>query len=114
MNSGSAIIRSMDQFQDMGGTELYKAIDETYVSGKYARVIIITDEQASRGSWLSRGGEIPWEKRETYYDEMPAIDKGSPVYIWNLAGFQAGITKSGRYNRHTFGGLDGIIRVLAL
>jgi hypothetical protein len=36
---------------------------------------------------------------------LPGIAPGVNVYIWNFAGYQAGVTKSGRYNRHTFGGL---------
>lgn len=72
----------------MGGTETHRAVEETWVKGVHKRLILITDEQ----SFSSR------------YNDLPVSD-GANVYIWNLAGYQAGVTQSGKYHRHTFGGL---------
>jgi hypothetical protein len=98
-NSSSSILRGMAQYQDMGGTRLYQAVEETYRAGKHDRVVIITDEQATGWGGFGYG-------RRDYYDELPLVSKGTPVYIWNLAGYQAGVMKTGTYKRHTFGGLN--------
>jgi len=89
LRTGGSILRGMSKFHDMGGTEIHKAVAET-MSDKYDRVILLTDEQG----WSAPN-----------YDDLP-IPAGKSLYVWNLAGYQAGISRSGRYQRHTFGGLS--------
>jgi hypothetical protein len=92
LGKGGSILRSMEKFYDMGGTRTHQAIEETF-RPEHDRLILITDEQAGYTSIHS------------HYDELP-VPAGKRVYIWNLAGYQAGVSKSGKYQRHTFGGLN--------
>lgn len=101
-NPGASILHVMSKFQDMGGTKTHQAVDETMNihEGGFHRVILITDEQG----WAAPN-----------YDELP-IPPNTNLYVWNLGGYEAGVSKSGKYHRHTFGGLNdsafGIIPIL--
>lgn len=86
---GGSILKGMGKFHDMGGTQLHEAVAETY-RDSFDRVIIITDEQG-------------WNAPQ--YDQLP-IGSGKKVYIWNLQGYESGVTRTGKYYRHTFGGLS--------
>jgi hypothetical protein len=92
MTSGESLLRSIDSWKNDGyflggGTDTAGAIRKHY--RKHDRVVIITDEQASR------------DHREVS-QEVPA---NVPLYTWNLAGYEHGHSPSGAANRHTFGGL---------
>jgi len=83
-----------------GGTDTSGAVRRHYRDGFHTRVIIVTDEQAAQdGPEVSR-----------------CVSPVTPLYTWNLAGYQHGHTPSGNWNRHTFGGLSdasfGLIRLL--
>jgi hypothetical protein len=84
---GGSVLRGMEKFHDMGGTEIHKAIAET-VRSEHNRIILLTDEQG-------------WS---TNYDDLP-IPANRSLYVWNFGGYESGITRSGRYHRHTMGGL---------
>lgn len=73
-----------------GGTETELALRGHYA--KHDRVIILTDEQAGGATYSpsSVGAGIP----------------DTPLYTWNLAGYQWGHAPSGSSKRHTFGGLN--------
>lgn len=92
IGKGGSILRSMEKFYDMGGTRTHQAVEETF-RPEHDRLILITDEQAGYASI------------HTHYDDLP-VSAGKRVYVWNLAGYQAGVSKSGKYQRHTFGGLN--------
>jgi len=78
-----SVLSLMKKFKGMGGTNLGRALSGFYDSS-YDRVIIVTDEQYSRGA-----GNY--------------VDAKTPIYTWNLVGYGTGMdTKTGRY---TFGGL---------
>jgi hypothetical protein len=97
INRGASLLRAMDKFHDMGGTETHVAFAELNARdglSKYNRIILLSDEQS-----------FGWGARRVNYDELP-VPAGTNLYIWNLAGYQAGTSASGRYHRHTFGGLS--------
>lgn len=80
-----------------GGTDTAAALRQEFKG--HDRVVIVTDEQASHD-----GREV-----------TEAIPASTPMYTWNLAGYQAGHAPSGRSNRHTFGGLtDQAFRMVPL
>ncbi|WP_097982769.1 TROVE domain-containing protein [Streptomyces sp. f150] len=80
-----------------GGTDTAAALRQEYKG--HDRVVIVTDEQASH------------DVREV----TEAIPASTPMYTWNLAGYQAGHAPSGSTNRHTFGGLtDQAFRMIPL
>lgn len=91
------ILRTMEQFGNLGGTQTAAALRATY--NGHDRVIIITDEQAWSG----------------YSDPASEVPGNIPVYTWNLAGYQHGHGTSGHGFRHTFGGLtDQSFRMIPL
>lgn len=80
-----------------GGTDTAAALRQEFKG--HDRVIIVTDEQAGHD-----GREV-----------TEAIPASTPMYTWNLAGYQAGHAPSGSGNRHTFGGLtDQAFRMVPL
>jgi hypothetical protein len=93
MTAGESLLRSLDLWTNGGyflggGTDTAAAIRKHY-RNHHDRVVIITDEQASR------------DHREVS-QEVPT---NVPLYTWNLAGYEHGHSPSGAANRHTFGGL---------
>ncbi|MFY1595564.1 TROVE domain-containing protein [Micromonospora sp. WMMD737] len=87
---GGSLLRLVESIpKPNGGTETTEAV-RRWLQG-HDRVVIITDEQAGHG-WY--GGNPA--------DEVPAR---TPLYTWNLAGYQHGHGPSGGQFRHTFGGL---------
>ncbi|PPK71107.1 TROVE domain-containing protein [Actinokineospora auranticolor] len=87
---GESLLRAVDRWRSDGyfiggGTETADAVRANYRA--HDRVVILTDEQASAG------------------DVDKALPRDTPLYTWNLAGYQYGHTPSGGTNRHTFGGL---------
>lgn len=85
---GASVLRTLDQFGHMGGTNTSEAIRSHYRG--HDRVVIITDEQAARSGYGVPILQVP--------DRVP-------VYTWSLGGYAAGHGPSGP-NRHTFGGLS--------
>jgi len=80
-----------------GGTDTAAALRQEFRG--HDRVVIVTDEQAGHD-----GREV-----------TEAIPASTPMYTWNLAGYQAGHAPSGSGNRHTFGGLtDQAFRMIPL
>lgn len=80
-----------------GGTDTAAALRQEFRG--HDRVIIVTDEQAGH------------DAREV----TDAIPTTTPMYTWNLAGYQAGHAPSGSGQRHTFGGLtDQAFRMVPL
>ncbi len=80
-----------------GGTDTAAALRQEFKG--HDRVVIVTDEQASHD-----GREV-----------TEAIPASTPMYTWNLAGYQAGHAPSGSGQRHTFGGLtDQAFRMIPL
>ncbi|MEU9112770.1 TROVE domain-containing protein [Streptomyces sp. NPDC048483] len=80
-----------------GGTDTAAAIRETFRG--HDRVVIVTDEQAGHDT----------------QEVTEAIPAPTPMYTWNLAGYQAGHTPAGSHHRHTFGGLtDQAFRMIPL
>ncbi|MGW4650617.1 TROVE domain-containing protein [Kitasatospora sp. NPDC004289] len=83
---GEEVLRIMDRFGWLGGTETAAAVRDNYRG--HDRVVILTDEQAARG------------------DVLAAVPAEVPVYTWNLAGYATGYAPSGGGARHVFGGLS--------
>jgi hypothetical protein len=95
VGSGESVLKVLERFGDLGGTDTGAAIRKHYRG--HDRVVIVTDEQAS-----SRG-------------TLDAVPAHVPVYTWNLAGYRAGHGPSGSAHRHTFGGLsDAAFRLIPL
>lgn len=78
-----------------GGTNTIGALAE-YQNQAWDRIVILTDEQV--GQFAGYWGR-PHESVDTI------VAPTTPLYTWNLAGYQAGHTSS-KPNRHTFGGLS--------
>lgn len=87
---GEAVLKVVERFQNMGGTETAKAVREHFRG--HDRVVIVTDEQA----WGGYAGEDPTR----------AVPERVPVYTWNLVGYRHGHGPSGSGTRHTFAGLS--------
>lgn len=92
--AGESLLTSVrDRFNSMGGTNTYGAV-QAHLQRRHTRVVLLTDEQAFPGSIgdpRTLDGIIPQDV---------------PLYTYNLVGYRAGHTPSGRHNRHTFGGLS--------
>ncbi|WP_128375129.1 TROVE domain-containing protein [Streptomyces cavernae] len=94
---GESVLRALDRFHDLGGTDTAGAVTRHY--DEHDRVVVVTDEQAH----LSPFG-----------DPLGAVPEQIPVYTWNLAGYAVGHGADGPH-RHTFGGLsDAAFRVIPL
>lgn len=80
-----------------GGTDTAMALRQEF--HRHDRVVIVTDEQAGHD----------------HVEVDQSIPQATPLYTWNLAGYQAGHAPSGRGQRHTFGGLtDQAFRMVPL
>lgn len=96
--AGEPVLEVLKRFHSLGGTETAKAV-RTHYRG-HDRVLIVTDEQASHHC----GCHGPTEP----------VPSETPVYTWNLAGYQPAHAPAGPY-RHTFGGLtDTAFRLIGL
>lgn len=107
---GESVLKVIERFRQLNGTDIPSAV-AAHLAG-HDRVIIVTDEQ-TRPGWLPSNGE--------YYGGGPArriddlIPQGTPLYMWNFGGYQAGAAPSGGGNRHTLGGLsDAAFRLIPL
>lgn len=90
VKKGDSILTTLKKFDNLGGTETYKAIKEN-ITKDFDRVINLTDEQTSYSYY---GSGTPAD----------LIPKTTPYYIFNLAGYRTGEKMDGT-NRYTFGGL---------
>lgn len=86
-----SVLPLSQRFSKMGMTETADAVARHF-SG-HDRVVNLTDEQAGQ----NRRGDV--------YATVPAK---TPVFTWNLAGYEYGASPSGSANRHTFGGLSDL------
>lgn len=84
---GNSILPLLGKFKSMGGTDTLRAVRENF--NGHDRVILLTDEQ-----YNGYGG-----------DPLAPVPSNVPVYTWNLAGYRAAQSESGKLKRHTFGGL---------
>ncbi|MFF7881078.1 TROVE domain-containing protein [Streptomyces sp. NPDC020794] len=102
LQRGESLLRAVGRWKDGGwflggGTDTALALRQEFRA--HDRVIIVTDEQAGRD----------------YVDVDRSIPESTPMYTWNLAGYQAGHAPSGHGQRHTFGGLtDAAFRLVPL
>lgn len=97
VGAGESLLKVLDRFQNMGGTETAGAVRRHY--NRHDRVVIVTDEQA----WAGYGNPG---------DNVPA---SVPVITFNLAGYRYG-HQAGGPNRDTIGGglTDHAFRLIPL
>lgn len=80
-----------------GGTDTAAALRQEF--NGHDRVVIVTDEQAGHD----------------FTEVDRSVPQSTPMYTWNLAGYEAGHAPSGSGQRHTFGGLtDQAFRMIPL
>jgi hypothetical protein len=102
LQRGESLLRAVGRWKDGGwflggGTDTALALRQEFKG--HDRVVIVTDEQV---------GFDPVEVDRS-------VPQSTPMYTWNLAGYQAGHAPSGRGQRHTFGGLtDQAFRMIPL
>jgi len=72
-----------------GGTRVGASVQQAFRKGSYDRVMVITDEQTSYGDTT---------------DLSRAVPDGTPLYVWNLGGYQASLSLGDR-NRVNLAGL---------
>jgi hypothetical protein len=100
--AGESLLKALDRWRSDGyfygnGTDTAGAIRGNFAG--HDRVVIVTDEQAA----YSGNGDV-----------TASVPKSTPVYTWNLAGYQMGHAAGGP-NRHTFAGLtDAAFRMIPL
>lgn len=99
---GGSVLGDVKKWRDGGwflggGTDTAAALRQEFHG--HDRVVIVTDEQAGHD----------------HIEVDQSIPQTTPLYTWNLAGYQAGHTPSGSGQRHTFGGLtDQAFRMIPL
>jgi len=102
LTAGGSLLGDVKKWRDGGwflggGTDTAAALRQEFRG--HDRVVIVTDEQAGHDC--------------TEVDQ--SIPQSTPMYTWNLAGYEAGHAPSGRGQRHTFGGLtDAAFRMIPL
>ena len=92
-----SVLPLSQRFTHMGMTETADAVDRHFDG--HDRVINLTDEQSTGHSFY--GAPRPAD----VYATVPGT---TPVFTWNLAGYEYGASPSGSANRHTFGGLSDL------
>ncbi|MFD7016154.1 TROVE domain-containing protein [Streptomyces sp. NPDC059928] len=102
LQRGESLLRAVGRWKDGGwflggGTDTALALRQEFKG--HTRVVIVTDEQASHDA----------------HEITDAVPPVTPLYTWNLAGYEAGHTPAGAGYRHTFGGLtDQAFRMIPL
>ncbi|MEU3613545.1 TROVE domain-containing protein [Streptomyces sp. NPDC006872] len=97
---GGSVLGDVQKWRDGGwflggGTDTAAALQQEFLG--HDRVVIVTDEQAGCD----------------HVEVDRAIPQATPMYTWNLAGYQAGHAPSGSGQRHAFGGLtDAAFRMV--
>jgi hypothetical protein len=100
--SGGSLLGDVKKWRDGGwflggGTDTAAALRQEF--HRHDRVVIVTDEQAGHD----------------HVEVDQSIPQSTPMYTWNLAGYEAGHAPSGHGQRHTFGGLtDAAFRMIPL
>lgn len=84
LNKGASVLKAVESFHDMGGTDTHSAVRNHY--NGHQRVIILTDEQHS--------GRSPYE----------AVPANTNLFVWNLLGYSVG-SGTPAPNRVHMGGL---------
>lgn len=106
---GESVLKVIEKFHGISYTNIPQALGEQY--NGHDRVIIVTDEQSSGyGSFYG----VPDAFTESMNTIRGALHSEVPLYVWNLAGYKAGINWP---NTHVFGGgfsdaAFGMIKVL--
>ncbi|PYC87450.1 TROVE domain-containing protein [Streptomyces tateyamensis] len=97
LEPGDSVLRTVERFHDLGGTETGAAVARHY--REHDRVVVITDEQPQRYRTA---------------DPFAPVPEQVPVYTWNLCGYATGHTQAGPH-RPTFVGLsDAAFRLVTL
>ncbi|WP_030757148.1 TROVE domain-containing protein [Streptomyces sp. NRRL F-5135] len=102
LTRGGSVLGDVKKWRDGGwflggGTDTAAALRQEF--HRHDRVVIVTDEQAGHD----------------HVEVDQSIPQTTPLYTWNLVGYQAGHAPSGRGQRHTFGGLtDAAFRMVPL
>jgi hypothetical protein len=91
LRAGESLLKAVDRWKSggffiNGGTDTPGAIRRHFRG--HDRLVVLTDEQ------------------DHYGDVHTTVPESTWFYTWNLAGYQAGYSKSGSNRRHTFGGLS--------
>lgn len=98
---GASTFHIVKGITSMGGTATGATISKHYKKD-YTRVVVLTDEQYGYGGYYGYN-----------VDPYAAIDKSTPVYTWNLAGYKSG--NKTEANRYALGGLsDASFRTIPL
>lgn len=92
LRAGESLLATVDRWGRDGyflggGTDTELSLRQHFA--KHTRVVILTDEQAGDSN-----------------EEVGHLIPATPIYTWNLAGYEKGHSPSGSFNRHTFGGLN--------
>lgn len=107
---GGSVMKLIGQYGQIGGTDIPTAVKRHWFA--HDRIVIVTDEQ-TRPGWLPSNMSGYGGMRETAIDDL--VPRNVPVYLWNLAGYKAGVMPSGSTGRHCFGGLtDHAFRMVPL
>lgn len=99
---GESLLKATDRWKEGGwflggGTDTALALRQHYAG--HDRVVVLTDEQAARD----------------YTDVHSSVPERTPLYTWNLAGYERGHAPAGTPWRHTFGGLtDAAFKMIPL
>lgn len=105
VRAGASLLRTVDSFgPEINGTDIPRAVVETFRLGYHDRVVIITDEQSQPGYLPSNMGFIQGGRPQTLIDDL--IPQSVPVYLWNLEGYKGSILNAAKPTRHVFGGLS--------
>lgn len=96
---GESVLKVIEKFHQVSYTDIPAAVRQWY--GNQDRVIIITDEQSN--GW-GGGGSRYAEFMQIMTRVRGIVPVKTPVYTWNLAGFEVGHQPSNVDNMHVFGG----------
>jgi hypothetical protein len=96
---GSSIIKVIEEFTSMGGTETASMLKQLY--NGHDRVIIVTDEQAGHAGMARVGYNQLSYDMKTVGEFLP---KSVPMYTWNLAGYAPSHAESNKGNKYLLGG----------
>lgn len=97
-NKTTSVLRLVEKFGDLGGTDTRSAVSKNFVPGVHNRVIVLTDEQYF-------GGYGYYGSRNNGGAPLDLVPASIPAYTWNFVGYKAGSGES-KPNRSYFGGLS--------
>jgi hypothetical protein len=107
VKKSDSVLKTVEKFQNLGGTATYDAIKNHFKPGVHKRIVLITDEQANGTYYKLNGGDSNYWGGYTQVrgNVLDAVPSTVPVYTWNLAGYKVGHGESGP-NRTYLGGLN--------